>query len=160
MAVGGLALGDVLGHGHEVPVDRLAGLEVEVVVVRPVGDKGVECALVVPELVLVGRRVHVQLRRRRRVRLERVVAGEHHELVEARDRDAVLVVVPAHPVDGLRLAVLHVVRDDDACLLGAGGAGVIEVGPGHAVPLRKTQSCASSFVKRIGCLKPSIAVAR
>jgi hypothetical protein len=51
---------------------------------------------------------------------ERVVTGHDDEVLEPGDRDAVLVIVPAHAVDLVDVAGLGVERDDEPGLLGAG----------------------------------------
>ena len=53
---------------------------------------------------------------RQRSARERVVAREDHRLAIPGDRDVVLMVVPAHPVDGTVLSGPHVERDDHAGL--------------------------------------------
>ena len=103
-------------HLDEPAGDRPADGEVAVVVDRrDVRLERPERAGVVPDGGRAVGAVEVELRARRS---ERVVAREHDRMAVARDRDAVLVVVPAHAVDRLVGTGLHVVGDDDAGLLG------------------------------------------
>jgi hypothetical protein len=133
-AIGVLPGGDVLRHLDEVSAHGLgrAGREVVVVVeARVVRDERPEVPVVGEQLVRVRRDVRVQLGLGRRGRLgvraarrdrerparEGVVAREHDQFVEPWDRDVVLVVVPAHPVDRLVVAGAGIEREDDPVLL-------------------------------------------
>ena len=93
--------------GHEGPEVSLVGQQR----VRARCDVGVE-------LRLSRRELHGRVERiREGPARERVVAREHDRVSISGDRDAVLVVVPAHPVDRLVLAGLDVERDDKSGLL-------------------------------------------
>jgi hypothetical protein len=110
------------GDGRARPGDHV----VVVLHARRVGDKGPQAALVLQQGVRAACDVGVHLRLRgHRGRSghagegtagERVVARENDRLPILRDRDAVLVVVPAHAVDRAVLPIPDVERNDKAGL--------------------------------------------
>ena len=137
-AVGVEARGDVLRHldemaGHDRPRSR--DHVVVVLDARGVGDERPEVTLVGEQRVRARCDVRIELRLRRS-ELGRVLDGsvsgplvnvsspeKTTGFVVAGDRDVVLMVVPAHPVDGVMLPCLHVECDDHARLALGGIAG-------------------------------------